>query len=229
MSGYRSDITFLFDVDNTLLDNDSIIAELQNHLEIEVGVERAQAYWEIFEQLRNELGYADYLGALQRYRGVYPHDLSVLTVSRFLLNYPFAKRLFRHALEVIEYVSQWGAVALLTDGDVVFQPHKIERSGLSKAVEDNVLIYVHKEKELADIRQRYPAENYVLVEDKLSILSAIKESWGSLVTTVFVKQGHYADDPKILAQYPVADICIESIGDLLQYDLDQLRKPGDLK
>lgn len=228
MSISRSDIMFLFDVDNTLLDNDRIIAELQNHLEREVGVARAQRYWDIFEQLRTELGYADYLGALQRYRGVYPYDQSVLTVSRFLLNYPFADRLFNRALEVIEYVSQWGAVALLTDGDVVFQPHKIERSGLSEAVDGRVLIYVHKEKELSDVTDRFSAKHYVLVEDKLRILTAIKKSWRSLVTTVFVNQGHYAHDPNIIAKYPGADISVERIEDLLRYNLAQLQYPGDL-
>lgn len=229
MSKSRSDIMFFFDVDNTLLDNDSVIAELQSHLEREVGIERAQAYWDIFEKLRIELGYADYLGAIQRFRGVYSHDPSVQTISRFLLNYPFADRLFHRSLEVVEHVSQFGPVALLTDGDVVFQPHKIERSGLSKVVEGRVLIYVHKEKELADVTERYPADHYVLIEDKLSILTAVKKSWSSLVTTVFVNQGHYARDPKIIAEYPVADISIENIGDLMDFDLERFLNAGDLK
>jgi FMN phosphatase YigB (HAD superfamily) len=212
-------IVFLFDVDNTLLDNDRVMADLQRHLERDVGAERAQQYWRIFEQLRTKLGYADYLGALQRYRGEYPRDPGILTVSRFLLNYPFADRLFPRALEVIEHVKQWGPAALLTDGDVVFQPRKLDRSGLFEAVAGHVLIYLHKEKELADVAQRYPAEHYVLVEDKLRILAAIKKSWGRRVTTVFVRQGHYALDPKILATYPAADVSIERIGDLLNYDL----------
>jgi FMN phosphatase YigB (HAD superfamily) len=215
----QSDTAFLFDVDNTLLDNDHVIADLQRHLECEVGAERAQHYWRIFEQLRTELGYADYLGALQRYRGEYPHDPSILTVSRFLLNYPFADRLFPHALEVIAHVKQWGPSALLTDGDVVFQPRKVDRSGLSAAVAGHVFIYLHKEQELADVAQRCPAEHYVLVEDKLRLLTAIKKTWGQRVTTVFVRQGHYALDPKILATYPAADISLDRIGDLLQYNL----------
>ncbi|WP_349431233.1 HAD family hydrolase [Methylomarinum sp. Ch1-1] len=224
MNTSRADIAFLFDVDNTLLDNDHVIAELECHLEREVGAERAQHYWRLFEQLRTELGYADYLGALQRYRGEYPRDPGILTVSRFLLNYPFADRLFPHALEVIAHVKQWGSAALLTDGDVVFQPHKVDRSGLSEAVAGKVLIYLHKEKELDDVAERCPAEHYILVEDKLRLLTSVKKSWGSQVTTVFVRQGHYALDPKILAAYPAADLSLERIGDLLQYDLAQLLK-----
>ena len=223
----QPETAFLFDVDNTLLDNDRVIDDLQSHLEQEVGAVRTKSYWTLFEQLRTELGHADYLGALQRYRGEYPHDPDILTVSRFLLNYPFADRLFPRALEVIEHVKQWGPVALLTDGDVVFQPRKVDRSGLSDAVDGRVLIYLHKEQELADVEQRCPAEHYVLVEDKLRILSAVKKSWGSRVTTVFVRQGHYAVDPKILADYPAADISLDRIGDLLDYDLAQLLKLGD--
>ncbi|MDZ4151888.1 HAD family hydrolase [Methylicorpusculum sp.] len=224
MNTSRAGIAFLFDVDNTLLDNDLVIADLQYHLEREVGVERAQHYWRLFGQLRTELGYADYLGALQCYRAEYPRDPGILTVSRFLLNYPFADRLFAHALKVIAHVKQWGPAALLTDGDVVFQPHKVDRSGLSEAVAGQVLIYLHKERELADVAERCPAEHYVLIEDKLRLLTAVKKIWGSRVTTVFVRQGHYALDPKILAAYPAADVSLERIGDLLQYDLAQLQK-----
>ncbi len=225
----RYETAFLFDVDNTLLDNDRVIADLECHLEREVGTGRAEHYWRLFEQLRTELGYADYLGALQRYRGEYPHDPEIIAVSRFLLNYPFADRLFPRALEVIEHVKQWGPAALLTDGDVVFQPRKVDRSGLSDAVAGRVLIYLHKEQELADVEQRCPAEHYVLVEDKLRLLTAIKKIWGTRVTTVFVRQGHYAVDPKNLADYPAADINLDSIGDLLQYDLAQLLKFSDRK
>lgn len=229
MSTSRADTAFLLDVDNTLLDNDCVIADLQRHLERGLGAECAEHYWRIFERLRAELGYADYLGALQRYRGEYPHDLGILTVSHFLLNYSFADRLFLRALEVIEHVKRWGPAALLTDGDVVCQPRKVDRSGLSEAVAGQVLIYLHKEQELADVEKRYPAEHYVLVEDKLRILSAVKKSWDSRVITVFVRQGHYAVDPKILADYPAADISIDSIGDLLQYELPQLLNHEHLK
>ena len=218
-------VIFLFDVDNTLLDNDRVAADLQRHLASEIGVEGAQEYWRIFEQLRTELGYADYLGALQRYRAKHPRAPNLLCVSDFLINYPFAERLFPDALKVIEHVEQWGPAVILSDGDVVFQPLKISRSGSANAVSGRVLIYVHKEQELDDVEQRYPAEHYVLVDDKLRILAAVKKFWGSRVTTIFVRQGHYAIDPKILASYPPADISIIRIRDLLQYHLPELLNP----
>jgi FMN phosphatase YigB (HAD superfamily) len=218
-------VVFLFDVDNTLLDNDRVAADLQRHLVSEVGAGGAQEYWEIFEQLRTELGYADYLGALQRYRSKHPRAPHLLFVSDFFINYPFAERLFPDALKVIEHVQQWGLGVILSDGDVVFQPLKISRSGLANAVSGRVLIYVHKEQELDDVEQRYPAEHYVLVDDKLRILAAVKAFWGSRVTTVFVRQGHYAIDPKILATYPPADVSIGRVGDLLQYHLPELLNP----
>ena len=209
-------LVFLFDVDNTLLDNDHVIADLKVFLKREVGPERARCYWAIFEEQRRHLGYADYLGALQRFRRDYPHDLSLLAISRYLLDYPFAERLFSPSLAVIDYVRRWGLVVLLTDGDVVFQPHKVDRSGLYQAVQGNALIYVHKERELVDVEARYPAEHYVLVDDKLAILTAIKKIWKSRVTTVFVRQGHYALDPTILARHPSADVSVDGIGDLLR-------------
>ena len=193
---------FLFDVDNTLLDNDRVTADLKRHLESNVGRERSERYWEFFEIIRSELGYADYLGALQRYRMEYPHDPKLLAVSYFLMRYPFANRLFPNSLDAVEHVAQAGPVVILSDGDVVFQPHKVYRSGLFELFEGNVLIYVHKEKELADVEQRYPAAHYVVVDDKLRILHAIKQLWNTRVTTVFVRQGHYAYDPETLAKYP---------------------------
>ena len=212
-------VVFLLDVDNTLLDNDRIVADLMHHLEREVGPERQQRYWAIFEELRSELGYADYLGALQRYRIEHPRDPHLLTVSDFLVNYPFADRLFPHSLDVIEHLRAWGPTVILSDGDVVFQPRKVERSGLFAAVERNVLIYIHKEVELDDVERRYPAERYVLVDDKPRILAAVKNVWGKRVTTVFPRQGHYANDPKALEDYPPADLTIERIGELLDHDL----------
>ena len=218
-------VVFLFDVDNTLVDNDRVAADLQRHLASEIGAEGAEEYWRIFEQLRTELGYADYLGALQRYRAKHPRAQQLLCMSDFLINYPFVERLFPDALKVIEHVQQWGLAVILSDGDVVFQPLKISRSGLNNAVSRRVLIYVHKEQELDDVEQRYPAKHYVLVDDKLRILDAVKKIWGSRVTTIFVRQGHYAADPKILASYPPADISIGRIGDLLQYQLPELLNP----
>jgi haloacid dehalogenase-like hydrolase len=212
-------VVFLLDVDNTLLDNDRVVSDLMRHLEREVGHERQQRYWAIFEELRTELGYADYLGALQRYRVEHPRDPHLLTVSYFLTNYPFANRLFPNSLDVIEHLRAWGPTVILSDGDVVFQPRKVERSGLFEAVERNVLIYIHKEVELDDVERRYPAERYVLVDDKLRILAAVKKVWGKRVTTVFPRQGHYAADPKALQGYPPADITVERIGELLNHDL----------
>jgi FMN phosphatase YigB (HAD superfamily) len=219
-------VVFLFDVDNTLLDNDRVTADLKKHLESEVGPERALHYWQIFESLRSELGYADYLGALQRYRVEYPRDPHLLTVSRFLVNYPFANRLYPNSLDVIDRVKAWGTAVILTDGDVVFQPRKIDRSGLFEAVEGNVLIYVHKERELDDVAARYPADHYVLIDDKLRILSAVKAVWGRRVTTVFPRQGHYARDPESLAKYPPADVAIERIGNLLDCGRETLLGAG---
>jgi FMN phosphatase YigB (HAD superfamily) len=212
-------VVFLFDVDNTLLDNDRVSADLRRYLEGEVGAERSARYWAIFEELRAELGYADYLGALQRYRGEYPRDPHLLTVSSFLINYPFANRLFPNALDVLEMCRAWGPTVILSDGDVVFQPRKIERSALWDTVEGQVLIYIHKEHELEDVERRYPADHYVLVDDKVRILAAIKAVWGDRLTTVFPRQGHYAFDTKEIAKYPPPDITVERIGDLLEYDL----------
>jgi FMN phosphatase YigB (HAD superfamily) len=212
----------LFDVDNTLLDNDRVTKDLSKFLEKEVGSERKERYWAIFEELRAQLGYADYLGALQRYRIENPCESHVLMVSHFLINYPFANRLYPNSLDAIDYAKEVGRVVILTDGDVVFQPRKIDRSGLLEAVDRNILIYIHKEQELHDVERRYPADHYVIVDDKLRILDAIKKAWGSRVTTVFPKQGHYANDPKILASYPSADVTIERIGDLMQVDLTKL-------
>ena len=215
-------VVFLFDVDNTLLDNDRVTADLSNFLEKEVGKERKQEYWAIFEELRSELGYADYLGALQRYRLKNPRESHVLMVSHFLINYPFANRLFPNSLDTIDYAKKFGQVVILTDGDAVFQLRKIERSGLMEAVERNILIYIHKERELVDVERRYPADHYVMVDDKLHILDAIKKVWGSRVTTVFPQQGHYAHDLKILVTYPQADINIDRIGDFSTCDLQSI-------
>jgi FMN phosphatase YigB (HAD superfamily) len=217
---------FLFDVDNTLLDNDRVTDDLKRHLAKEVGHERQERYWTIFEQLRVELGYADYLGALQRYRIEYPRDPHLLTVSRFLVNYPFANRLFPNSLDVVEHVRQWGEPVILSDGDAVFQPRKIDRSGLFEEVEGKVLIYIHKEHELEDVERRYPADHYVLIDDKLRILAAVKNIWGARVTTVFPRQGHYALDARVVEAFPAADLSIERIGDLLHYDLKTMLAAG---
>jgi hypothetical protein len=214
-------VVFMLDVDNTLLDNDRVTADLERYLVGEVGVDRQQRYRAIFEALRSELGYADYLGALQRYRSEVPHDPNLLCVSSFLVNYPFANRLFPGSLDVVDHLARWGPTVILSDGDVVFQPRKIERSGLFDAVDRRVLVYIHKEQELDDVEQRFPADHYVLVDDKVRILTAIKEVWGERVTTVFPRQGHYAHDSQV-SIYPPPDVTIERIGDLLDYDLPAL-------
>jgi FMN phosphatase YigB (HAD superfamily) len=216
----RPETVFLLDVDNTLLDNDRVTEDLRKHLLRQVGQEREERYWELFEQLREELGYADYLGALQRFRLAYPHDVHLLEVSSYLIDYPFANRLYPGSLDVVDRLQELGRPVILTDGDVVFQPRKIERSGLFDAFDGHALVYVHKEQELHDVERRYPAERYVLIDDKLRILAAIKESWGERVTTVFPRQGHYAVDPEILAAYPPADVPVDRIADLLELDLE---------
>jgi FMN phosphatase YigB (HAD superfamily) len=210
---------FLFDVDNTLLDNDAVIDDLKQHLSDNFGAEPARRYWELFEQLRSELGYADYLGALQRYRIENPRDTRLLGVSLYLLHYGFANRVYTGALDAIRHAERRGRVAILSDGDVVFQPRKVERSGLWGAVEGNVLIYIHKEEMLDDVERRYPAERYVMIDDKIRILTAMKAIWGARLTTVFVRQGHYALDAELVAQYPPADVTIERIGDLRDVNL----------
>jgi FMN phosphatase YigB (HAD superfamily) len=214
----QTETVFLFDVDNTLLDNDRVTQDLRRFLDKEVGSTRSDTYWKIFEALRSELGYADYLGALQRYRMEHPYDSHLLAVSTYLINYPFANRLFPNSLDVLEKCTAAGTVVILTDGDVVFQPRKIERSGLFEAVDGNILIYIHKEMELKDVERRYPAQKYVLVDDKVRILSAIKDIWGARVTTVFPRQGHYALDAELVAKYPAPDITVDRIGDLLSID-----------
>lgn len=214
----KSRIVFLFDVDNTLLNNDRVTEDLHGYLDREVGAKRSKSYWDIFEELRTELGYADYLGALQRYRSQYPHDLHLLAMAHYLVEYPFANRLYPNSLDAIAHVKQWGPVALLSDGDVVFQPRKVQRAGLYEAVEGKVMIYVHKEDELKDVERRLPAKHYVLIDDKLRILTAVKKIWRNKITTVFVRQGHYALDPEIVAKYPAADKSIESIGDMLNLE-----------
>jgi FMN phosphatase YigB (HAD superfamily) len=212
----------LFDVDNTLLDNDRIIDDLKGHIEQEFGTESRDRYFAIFEELNSELGYADYLGALQRYRLEDQCDPRLLLMSSFLVDYPFVDRLYPGALDVLEHVRTWGETVILSDGDVVFQPRKIERSGLREAVGGRVLIYIHKEQMLVDIERHYPARRYVMVDDKLRVLTAMKAIWADRLITVFPRQGHYALDRKNIATYPPADIIIDSIGDLVNYDVGAL-------
>ena len=212
-------VVLLFDVDNTLLDNDRIIEDLSRHIDQQFGAKIRDRYFAIFEALHAELGYADYLGALQRYRLEDQCDTRLLLMSSFLVDYPFADRLYPGALKALEQARAWGKTVILSDGDVVFQPRKVERSGLWEVVEGRVLIYIHKEQMLADVERHYPARHYIMIDDKLRILTAMKEVWGNRLTTVFPRQGHYALDRKNIAAYPPADITIDSIADLVKYDL----------
>lgn len=216
------DVVFLLDCDNTLLDNDRIIADLSEHLAQTFGKANRDRYWEIFEALRAELGYADYLGALQRYRVGVSNDPRLLEMSSFLVDYPFAERLYPRALDLIAHLRRWGPTVILSDGDVVFQPRKVQRSGLWDAVEGRVLIYLHKEQMLDEVERHYPARHYIMVDDKLRILTAMKRVWRDRLTTVFPRQGHYALDPGNSAAYAPADITIERIDELINYDFATL-------
>jgi FMN phosphatase YigB (HAD superfamily) len=217
-------MVFLIDVDNTLLDNDAIQQDLKDHLERAYGLASRIRYWKILEDLFDELGYRDYLGALQRYRVEHPRQVELLAMSSFLIDYPFAERLYPGSLKVLQRMRASGPTVILSDGDVVFQPRKVERAGLWNALDGHVLIYIHKEEALDDVERRYPADHYVLVDDKLRILTAVKERWADRVTTVFVRQGSYAHDAKAISALPPADVTIESIGDLLDRDLGKLRE-----
>ena len=216
-------IVFLVDVDNTLVDNDGIQQDLNDHLERTYGLAARERYWRILEDLFVELGYRDYIGALQRFRVEHPQEIELLSMSSFLMDYPFADRLYPGALEVLKRLRSLGLTVILSDGDVVFQPRKVEHAGIANVVDGHVLIYIHKEEALADVERRYPAEHYVLVDDKLRILDSVKQIWGERVTTVFPRQGQYAHDAKLLSALPPADVTIEHIADLLHYDFPRLR------
>jgi FMN phosphatase YigB (HAD superfamily) len=216
-------IVFLLDVDNTLLDNDRIQQDLKDHLERLYGRDARDRYWRILEDLFSELGYRDYLGALQRFRAEHPCEVELLAMSSYLIDYPFVSRLFPSTLKVLKRLGGFGPTVILSDGDVVFQPHKVKRAGLRDAVDGRVLIYIHKEEALDDVERRFPAEHYVVIDDKPRILAAVKRFWGDRVTTVFARQGSYARDPQTVGTLPSPDVTIERIGDLLGVDLARLR------
>ena len=218
-------IVFLVDVDNTLIDNDGIQQDLKDHLERAYGFAARDRYWAILEDLMEKLGYRDYIGALQRFRVEHPREIELLAMSSFLMDYPFADRLYPDALRVLRWLRSLGTTVILSDGDVVFQPRKVEHAGLARVADGDVLIYIHKEEALDDVERRFPAEHYVLVDDKLRILDAVKQVWGERVTTVFPRQGQYAHDAKVISALPPADVTIERIGDLLDYDLARLSTP----
>jgi FMN phosphatase YigB (HAD superfamily) len=198
------------------------VSDLGDRLEREFGAACRERYFAIEGALFTILGYRDYIGALQRYRVEHPYEDHLISLSSYLVDYPFADRLFPGAIDVLKRLRAWGQTVVLTDGDAVFQPRKLERSGVFAAVDGHVLIYIHKEEALADIERRYPATHYVLVDDKLHILTAIKNAWGDRVTTVFPRQGKFAHDPETLAEYPAADIAIDRIEELMNFDLGDL-------
>lgn len=210
------DTVFLFDVDDTLLDNDGINADLDAHIERVFGADARKLYRDIYESLRDELHYADYLGAIQRFRVQCGDEVRAQDLGAWLLEYPFAERLYPQALDAIAHVSQFGPAVVLCDGDAVLQPRKISASGIADAVDGNVLVYVHKETMLDDVERRFPARHYVMFEDKLRVLDALKQHWRERLTTVFVRQGHYAHDPQLIAEYPPAQVSLEGIGELIR-------------
>lgn len=220
-----ADIVFLFDVDDTLLDNDALNADLDAHIAHAFGDAGQKLYREIYEALRDRVGYADYLGAIQQFRVRCGDEVRAQDLGGYLLEYPFAERLYPHALEAIAHASRFGTAIVLSDGDAVLQPRKIDASGIADAVDGRVLVYVHKETMLDDVERRFPARQYVIVEDKLRVIDALKRHWRERLTTVFVRQGHYAHDPEVLAEYPAAQIALDGIGDLLTLDAEKFENP----
>lgn len=216
------EVVFLLDVDNTLLDNDRFGEDLGERLEQSLGADQRERYWSIFSALREELGYVDYLGTLQKLRVGLDDDPALPQISSYLLEYPFADRLYPHALEAIAHLGTLGLPVVLSDGDVIFQPRKIQRSGIWNAVQGRVLIEVHKERALDAVRRRYPALHYVMVDDKPLLLASMKRALGQDLTTVFVHQGHYATQSETTVIDPPPDVEIEHIGDLLDRDLSEL-------
>ena len=217
------DTVFLFDVDDTLLDNDAVKADLKERVLEKFGQEACDRFWAIYEEQRAKHGYADFLGTLERFRLEHMYDPKVLLLPIWMMEYPFADRLYPDALAVVRHVRQWGLPVILTDGDGVFQPYKLKRAGLWDAFDGHVLGYIQKDKELDAVERAYPARRYVLVDDKLKVLNAVKGIWGERVTTVFVKQGHYANDPKTLASEPAADVMADRIAELMMHDFSAIR------
>ena len=213
------DVVFLLDVDNTLLDNDRFSTDLRARLAHDYGAAENERYWRIYEALRDRRGYADYLDALQEFRAGREDDPQLASMSAFLLEYPFAERCYPHALEAIAHLRTLGLPVVLSDGDIVFQPRKIQRSGIWDAVDGRVMICIHKQRSLAQMQQRFPASHYAMVDDKPQLLAAMKQSMGEALTTVFVRQGHYAVESANAAIEPSPDITIERIGDLRNFAL----------
>lgn len=220
-------MVFLLDVDNTLLDNDQVQADLDAHIGKLFGADAAKTYWGLYETLREKLGYADYLGAIQQFRLECDDEVRAQDLAAWLLAYPFGERLYPGALDAIAHLSRLGECVVLSDGDVVLQPRKISVSGIARAVGDRVLIYVHKERMLDDVARRFPAQHYVMVEDKLRVLHGMKRRWRERLTTVFVSQGHYANDPAARKEYPPAQIELGGIRELCDLDAGAFLSPSE--
>jgi FMN phosphatase YigB (HAD superfamily) len=219
-----NDLVCLLDVDNTLLDNDRFAADLGARLEGAFGAAERERYWRIFGKLRDELGRADYLESLQNLRAGLEDNPELLRMSEFLLEYPFAALVFPQAGAVIAHLRTQCVPVVLSDGDVVFQPRKIQRAGLWDAVGGRVLIFLHKERMLDVVQRRYPARHYVMVDDKPQLLAAMKSAMGPRLTTIFVRQGHYARAADLGAIEPPPDRAIERIGDLLHLNLTDIEE-----
>ncbi|WP_068858659.1 HAD family hydrolase [Perlucidibaca aquatica] len=211
-------IVFLLDVDNTLLDNDRFTADLTQQLDRELGREERERYWHIHAELRDSLGYVDYLGVLQKLRNDCEDDTALQKMAEFLLEYPFQDRLYPGALKVIEHLRSLGSTAILSDGDIVFQPRKITRAGLSERVDGQVLIVIHKERCLDLVQRRFPGSHHVMIDDKPHLLAAMKRTMGHGLTTVLVRQGHYAMDAESTAVTPRPDLCVAKIADICDLD-----------
>ncbi len=220
-----NDVVFLLDVDNTLLDNDRFGADLGDRLEQSFGAFEKARYWSIIARRREEIGLVDYLGSLQEFRAGLDDHAELLEMSQFLLEYPFAGLLFARSLDAVAHLATLGCPVVLSDGDIVFQPRKIQRSGIWAAVEGRVLIYIHKEKVLDHVERRYPAKHYVMVDDKSNLLAAMKLVMGPRLTTVFVRQGHYAHDPQANLVTPAPDLVIERIEELITLKLTDFKVP----
>jgi hypothetical protein len=208
------DLVFLLDVDNTLLDNDRAKEDMAARVEDLVGAERAARWWELYEQVRQETDVVDYPRTLTRYRAVFPDEPRFPHLADFILGLPYAGYVYPGALETLTYLRTLGTTVIVSDGDAVYQAAKIARAGLAAAVDDHVLIFLHKEGRIEDVRQRYPAEHYLLIDDKLRILARLKGILGDLVTTLHVAQGHYASSERGI--YPAADLEVPSIAAVRQ-------------
>jgi FMN phosphatase YigB (HAD superfamily) len=221
----RSSLVFLVDADNTLLDNDRIQDDLDRYIAATFDGDAAKTYWAIFEDLRERSGYADYLAAIQKFRLECGDEVRAQHLAGFLLDYPFAERIYPRALEAIAHVSQLGLCVVLSDGDAVMQPRKVGKSGIADAVDGRVLIYVHKEHMLKDVSGRFPADHYVMIDDKLRVLADMKQAWRARLTTVFVRQGHYANDAAARRAYPPAQFELDAIGALCTLDTRDFLSP----